>query len=168
MISWIVIMLLWSLYVSLYYNYVNDFLNSHNAFIMTLPKAIPTRPGGQNIVRYFNSPQIINDKVLFEVHIYLIRSINILTSLMISCIVLMLWFLHYQKLSLLDQWVKILYVFFTPPPPPLLIINDKVLLVFHIYLRRYIIISTSYQWFSWVFMDAFIMYYQHMISQSCK
>ena len=75
---------------SLYWNYINDFLNCYNAFISTLPKAIPTQPRGQNIVQYFDPPppptkyfhpaQIIDDKVLFAFHniIYLIRSIIIL------------------------------------------------------------------------------------------
>ena len=44
-------------------NYINDFLNSYNAFILTLPKANPTWPGvkiSYNILipppRYFHSP----------------------------------------------------------------------------------------------------------------
>ena len=63
MMSWIVIMLL-----------------------LTLPKAIPARPGGQNIVwyfaplsRYFDTPpQITDDMVLFVFHIYLTKSVIIL------------------------------------------------------------------------------------------
>ena len=70
--------------LSLYQNYINDFLSSYNAFILTLPKAIPTWPRGQIIVRYFDPPryfdpaQIINYKVLFVFHIYLIIFIIIL------------------------------------------------------------------------------------------
>ena len=67
---------------------------------------------------------------------------------MISLIVMMLLFWHYQKLSQLDPWVKISYDILTPPSryfhPPV-IINDKVLFAFHIiYLRRCIIIVKSY------------------------
>ena len=31
-------------------------MNGYNAFILTLPKAIPTQHGGQNIIRYFDPP----------------------------------------------------------------------------------------------------------------
>ena len=71
---------------SLYWNHINGILNSYNAFILTLPKAIPTRPGGQNIVQYFDpptrylgptTPQIIDEKLLFAFHFYWIRSIII-------------------------------------------------------------------------------------------
>ena len=55
---------------------------------MTLPKAIPTRPGGQNIVRYFDPPldifipQQINDKVLFAFHIYLIKLVKMISMIL--------------------------------------------------------------------------------------
>ena len=57
---------------------------------------------------------------------------------MISCIVIMLLFWHYQKLSQLDPGVKISLTHpsldtLTPPPPPQLI-DDKVLFAFYIYL----------------------------------
>ena len=68
--------------------------------------------------RYFYPPEIIDDKVLFAVHIYLIRSIIKIVS-MISWIVKMLLFWHYQNLSKLDPGVKISYDILTPPPPPL-------------------------------------------------
>ena len=51
--------------------------------------------------RYFYLPEIIDDKVLFAVHIYLIRSIIKIVS-MISWIVKMLLFWHYQNLSELN------------------------------------------------------------------
>ena len=104
-------------------NHINDFFNSYDAFILTLPKVIPARPGGQNIVQYFDPPsppdiftppQIIDDKVLFAFHIYLIRSIIKIVS-MISGIVKMLLFWHYQNLSELDPGVKISYDILTPP-----------------------------------------------------
>ena len=66
--------------------------------------------------RYFYPPQIIDDKVLFAFHIYLIRSIIKIVS-MISWIVKMLFFWHYQNLSELDPGVKISYDILTPPPP---------------------------------------------------
>ena len=45
---------------------------------------------------------------------------------MISWVVIMLLFWHFQKLSQLDPGVKISYGILTP-------LNDKVLFVFHIY-----------------------------------
>ena len=92
MISWLVIMLLFSHYQKLSQLGVKI---SYNVLI--------------------DSPQIINGKVLFAVHICLVRSTRILTSLMISWIVLMLLILHYQNLSQLGQGVKILYDILTPP-----------------------------------------------------
>ena len=62
----------------------------------------------------FTPPEIIDDKVLFAVHIYFIRSIIKIVS-MISWIVKMLLFWHYQNLSELDPGVKILYDILTPP-----------------------------------------------------
>ena len=53
-------------------------------------------------------------KVLFAFHIYLIRSIIKIVS-MISWIVKMLLFWHYQNLSELDPGVKISYDILTPP-----------------------------------------------------
>ena len=65
---------------------------------------------------------------------------------MISRIVIMLLFWHYQKLSQLDPGVKISYIILTSPryfqPPQ--IIDDKVLFAFHIYLIRSIIILKLY------------------------
>ena len=58
--------------------------------------------------RYFYPPEIIDDKVLFAVHIYLTRSIIKIVS-MTSWIVKMLLFWHYQNLSELDPGVKISY-----------------------------------------------------------
>ena len=87
-----------------------------------------------------DSPQVINDKVLFVVHICLIRSIKILTSLMLFWVVLMLLIFTLPKT--IPTWPggqNIVWYF----DPPLLIINDKVLFAFHIYLRRCIIISKS-------------------------
>ena len=54
---------------------------------------------------------------------------------MISLIVMMLLFWHYQKLSQLDLWVRISYDILTPPsryfdPPSK--IDDKVLFAFYI------------------------------------
>ena len=64
-----------------------------------------------------DSPQIINDKVLFAVHIYLIRSIDILTSLIISQVFLMI--LIFTPPTTIPIWpgVKISYDISTPPPP---------------------------------------------------
>ena len=96
MISWIVIML-----------------------FFTLQKAIPTRPGGQNIVRYFDPPsryfhpQWIDDK--FFCIPYLFDKIIILKLSMISWIVIMILSWHYQKLSQLDPAVEISYDILTPP-----------------------------------------------------
>ena len=119
-------------------------LNSYTAFIDTT-KCYPTRPGGQNIIWCFDTPldilsppppppppQISDDIVLFVFHIYkvlfaihicliTIRSINVLTSLMISWVVLLLLIFTLPKTS--------------PTQPGV---------VFHIYLRRCIIISKWY------------------------
>ena len=105
--------------------------------------------------RYFQPPQIIDDKVLFVAHICLIRSINILTSWMISCLSSANAFnfcttKNYPNLTIKIsyQGVKIPYdILTTHPPPPTpqpLIINYNVLFAFHIYSRRCIIISKSY------------------------
>ena len=68
---------------------------------------------------------------------------------MISWIVIMLLFWHYQKLSQLDLGVKISYIILTPldifDPPQ--IIDDEVVFAFHIYLIRSIIMLKLYQWF---------------------
>ena len=64
--------------------------------------------------RYFYPPEIIDDKVLFAVHIYLIRSIIKIVS-MISWIIKMLLFWHFHNLSELDPGVKISYDMLTPP-----------------------------------------------------
>ena len=56
--------------------------------------------------RYFYPPEIIDDKVLFAVHIYLIRSI-------IKIVMLLFW--HFQNLSELDPGVKKSYDMLTPP-----------------------------------------------------
>ena len=68
---------------------------------------------------------------------------------MISLVIIMVLFWHYQKLSQLDPGVKITYIILTPPryfqPPE--IIDDKVLFTFHIYLIRSIIILKLYQLF---------------------
>ena len=70
---------------------------------------------------------------------------------MISLVIVMVLFWHYQKLPQLDPGVKISYIILTPPPPryfqPPQIIEDKVLFAFHIYLIRSIIILKLYQWF---------------------
>ena len=81
----------------------------------------------------FTPPEIIDDKVLFAVHIYFIRSIIKIVS-MISWIVKMLLFWHYQNLSELDPGVKILYDILTPPLDILTPtkIDDKVLFAFYI------------------------------------
>ena len=71
-------------YLSLYQNHINDFLRSYIAFILTLPKAISTWPGGQNIVWYFDCLPSSNQCQGFV----LIRSIKILTSLMVFWVVL--------------------------------------------------------------------------------
>ena len=68
---------------------------------------------------------------------------------MISWIVKMLLFWHYQKLYQLDLGVKISYNILTPlryfQPPQ--IINNEVLFAFHIYLIKSIIMLKLYQWF---------------------
>ena len=64
---------------------INDFFSNYNAFILILPKTIPPQ-GKKSYDILTDSPQIINDKVLFVAHICFIRSINILTSWMISCL----------------------------------------------------------------------------------
>ena len=64
--------------------------------------------------RYFYPPQINDDKVLFAFHIYLIRSIIKIVS-MISWIGKMLLLWHYQNLSELDPGVKISYNILIPP-----------------------------------------------------
>ena len=101
------------LIISLYYNYINDFLNSYNAFILTLPETIPTRPGGQNIVRYFDPP---TRYFAFNVCIsYLFDKIYhyIKIILMISLVIIMLLFWYYQKLSQLK--VKHRTIFWLTP-----------------------------------------------------
>ena len=35
-----------------------------------VPETVPTWPGGQNIVQYFDLPPIIDDKVLFAFHTF--------------------------------------------------------------------------------------------------
>ena len=97
--------------------YINDFLSSSNAFNLTLQQKYPNSTRGQNIVRYFDSPQIINDKVLFAVHICLIRSINILTSLITSWVVLML--LISTLLKTIPTWPggQNIVRYFDPHPP---------------------------------------------------
>ena len=176
---------------------------------------LPTRPGGQNIVRYFDPP---TRYFAFNVCIsYLLDKIYhyIKIILMISLVIIMLLFWYYQKLSqlkvkhcttfwltplkqsmtkfclwlifirsinILTSWMisclsganafnfcttknypnltrgskyhtrgsKYRIIFWPPPPPPPppqpLIINYKVfyLPAFHIYSRRCIIISKSY------------------------
>ena len=111
-----------------------------NAFILALPKTSTTWPGGQNIVWYSDSPQIINDKVLFAVHICLIRFINILTSLMISWVVQLLLIFTLPKTSTTQTGVKISYKIYFDSPQ---IINEKVLFAVHICLIKSINISTS-------------------------
>ena len=61
---------------------------------------------------------------------------------MISWVVIMLLFWHYQKLSQLDPGVKLSYDIWPPSRyfDPAQIIDYKVLFVFHIYLIRSIII----------------------------
>ena len=90
-----------------------------NAFILTLPKGIPTRPEGENIVRYFDPlpstyfhrPQsfVCISYLLDKIYHY----IKIIS--MISWIVKMLLFWHYQNISELDPGVKISYNILTPP-----------------------------------------------------
>ena len=79
---------------------------------MTLPKTIPTWPGGQNIVRYFDPPQwqsfICVSYLLDKIH----HCIKIIS--MISWVVIMLSSWHFQKLSQLDPGVKISYDILTP------------------------------------------------------
>ena len=63
---------------------------------------------------------------------------------MISLVVIMLLFWHYQKLSQLDPGVKISYDILTPPPQ---IIDEKVFFAIHIYLIRSSNILISFKWF---------------------
>ena len=72
------------------------------------------------------------------------------------------------NLSQLDQGVKISYDILTHTHPSLLLINDKVLFAFHIYLRRCIINYYIHINDSMSIHDAYILHYQHMISQSYK
>ena len=92
-----------------------------------------------------DSAQIINDKVLFAIHICLITSINKLTSLMISFLCSSNAFSFYTTKNYpnLTRGSKYCMIFWHPP----LIINDKVLFAFHIYFKRCIIISKAYLWF---------------------
>ena len=144
---------------SLYWNYINDFLNSYNAFILTQPKAIPTQPRGQNMIRYFDPPPhpryfhpapIIDDKVLFAFHniIYLIRSITIYQNYIddfLNSHNVLFW--HCQKLSQLDLEIKISYDILTPSryfhPPT----NQWQSFVCISYLLDKIIMLKLYQWF---------------------
>ena len=94
-----------------------------------------------------DSPKIINDKVLFAIHIGLITFIDISTSSMISFLCSSNAFNFYTAKNYpnLTRGVKIIVWYFDTPPP--LIIYDKVLFAFHIYLRKCIIISKSCLWF---------------------
>ena len=83
---------------------------------------------------------------------------------MISLIVMMLLFWHYQKLSQLDRWVKISYDILTPLPSryfnPPQIIDDKALFAFHIYLIRSI---NKIVWMiSWVVKMLLFWHYQNL------
>ena len=134
-------------------NHINDFLNSYNAFF-TLPKAIPTRPGGQNIVRYFDPqsryfhPQCIDDKVFFAFHIYLIRSLywdhinDFLNSYNAFILTLPKAIPHWPGVKIsYDILTPYLDIFRFHPQW----INDKGFL--HFILLDKIIILKSYQWF---------------------
>ena len=89
---------------------------------MTLPKAIPSQPGGQNIVRYFTPhPQIFwppsnNQWQNFVCVSYLLDNIYhyIKIMLMITWVVIMLLFWHYQKLSQFDPGSKYRTIFWLP------------------------------------------------------
>ena len=75
------------------------------------PTQFSVWPRGQNIVWYFDSNN--RWKFLFAFHIYFIRFIIILTSyMMITWLVTILLFWHYQELFQLDHATP------TPPPPP--------------------------------------------------
>ena len=145
MISWVVIMLLFS-----HYQKLSQLRVKKSYDILT------------------DSPQIINEKVLFAVHICFIRSISILTSLMISVLSSSNAFNFYttKNYPILTRGSKYRMIFWPPPPPKnqwqsficlsyLLDWEDVLLYQNHIYdfLSIY---------------DAFIFHYQHMISQSYK
>ena len=128
MISWVVIMLLFS-----HYQKLSQLRVKKSYDILT------------------DSPQIINEKVLFAVHICLIRSISILTSLMISVLSSSNAFNFYttKNYPILTRGSKYRMIFWPPP----LKINDKVLFAFHIYLieKMYYYIKIIFM-ISWVFM----------------
>ena len=93
-------------------------MNSYDAFILTLPKAIPTRPGGQNIVQYFDPPSryvhlphLNNQWQSFVSVSYLLNKIYNYVKIILMIyyrVLIMLLFWRYQKLSQLhpsnNQW----------------------------------------------------------------
>ena len=148
MISWVVIMLLFW-----HYQKLSQLMVKISYDILT------------------DSPQIFKDKVLFAVHICLIRSISILTSLMISFLSSSnaLNFYTIKNYPNSTRGSKYRMIFWPHPPPPHPPPPNN-------QWKSFICLSTwedvlSYQNHIYDFLsiyDAFILHYQHMISQSYK